>query len=297
MKNFFSAFLWFLVLAFTAFLFHYFIGENLCGVCTTSQVQNGQEQGEATPVTPSNVQFTEFAITDTAGKVIYKFPRGFVIGSRDATVEIPAALAGVKDSIFNYLNLHQGKELLISAKYLKSEGETRGIDRAAFLKKILVTSGVNPDRIIPKAVLSDFSYENDEKYNDGIALLFQNIPEKQLQIIEATIRDKTLYAAYASTNFKPDKTLQAYAFELKNYLEKYPDKKVYVTGHTDNKGKAKSNYILGLKRAQNVVKYLISQGVVKSKIKAYSKGETEPVASNDTEDGQAANRRIHIVIK
>ena len=297
MKNFFGAFLWFLVLALIALFFHYFVGENLCGVCGDSQVQNKQEQLKTTPTTQSKVQFSEFAITDTSGKSIFKFPRGFVINSENGEVEIPTTMSGVKDSIFNYLNQHQGKELLISAKYLKSEGEPRGLDRANFLKKILIKAGMNPNRIIPKAVLSDFSYGTDTKYNDGIALLFQNIPEDQLKTIEADISNKTLYSEFASKTFKPDKTLQAYAFELKNYLSKYPDKMVSVTGHTDNVGNAKSNYNLGLKRAKNVMNYLISQGILKSHIKAYSKGETSPIASNDTDEGRAANRRINIVVK
>jgi len=212
-------------------------------------------------------------------------------------VEIPDELKGYKDSIYNYLNLNQGKELLISGNYLKAEGETRGLDRAQFLKNVLVKFGVNPDKIVPKAVLSAYSYDQQGKSSEGIGMVFRNISNEQLKVVEEHIADKTLYTNFGTSQFKPDLTLQAYALELKNYLDKYPEKNVQITGHTDNVGAEDSNLKLGLKRAQTVQKYLISQGIPKDKIQAESKGELEPVADNATEDGQEKNRRITIIVK
>lgn len=128
-------------------------------------------------------------------------------------------------------------------------------------------------------------------------MLFKNASMETQEVFDNSIRNKTLYSEFASVNFKPDRNLQTYAFELKNYLTKYPNKKVSLTGHTDNVGSDAGNYNFGLKRANNVLNYLVSQGVNKKNLKAFSKGEKAPIASNATEEGQAKNRRITIEVK
>lgn len=129
MTNFLRAFLWFLVLAFIAYLFHYFIGEKICGVCQGDSKDAKQEQIKTQPATPVAQKLAELLILDTNGKTVFKFPSNFIINSNNGLVTIPESLMGFKDSIFNFLNNNQGKELLITAKFLKSEGEPRGMDR------------------------------------------------------------------------------------------------------------------------------------------------------------------------
>ena len=151
--------------------------------------------------------------------------------------------------------------------------------------------------LVAKAVLSDYSFDSEGNYANGIAMLFNTISDKAKEAFEKSISNKILYSEFAAVEFKPDRTLQAYAFELKNYLSKYSDKKVTITGHTDDVGGNKGNYKFGLKRANNVMNYLISQGVASNRLKAYSKGETAPIASNKTDEGRAKNRRITIEVK
>jgi outer membrane protein OmpA-like peptidoglycan-associated protein len=295
MKKFFIAFLLFLVLAFIASLFHYFYGESHCGVCAN---KDKQEQIIPEQTTTVVKKLSEFVITDAQGKTVFKFPSNFVIDANTGQVEIPTESSGFRDSIYNYLNKNQGKELLISAKYTSAEGESRGIDRADFLKNILVNEAkINPARIIPTAVLSDFSYDESDKYSEGISMLFRNSSDETKSAIDARITNKILYSKFGATDFKPDHSLQAYALELKNYLKNKPSMKVLITGHTDNVGGSASNYHFGMKRAKNVMNYLISQGIDKQKLSAFSKGETDPIATNETEEGKAQNRRITITVQ
>jgi outer membrane protein OmpA-like peptidoglycan-associated protein len=70
-----------------------------------------------------------------------------------------------------------------------------------------------------------------------------------------------------------------------------------VIGHTDNTSSAGFNKELGLKRANFVKDYLVTQGIPQSRIVTRSMGETEPVADNDTEAGRARNRRTVITIR
>lgn len=79
-------------------------------------------------------------------------------------------------------------------------------------------------------------------------------------------------------------------------LKGYPEAKVIVTGHTDSVGSAEFNMALSEMRAQTVVNYLIKRGLDPNQFTAIGKGETEPVASNNTEDGRKANRRVTFTI-
>jgi len=69
-----------------------------------------------------------------------------------------------------------------------------------------------------------------------------------------------------------------------------------IYGYTDNSGNAQSNRELSSKRAFAVRKALLAEGLVKRLVRAYGKGSTNPVASNETAEGRAQNRRIEAVI-
>ena len=67
-------------------------------------------------------------------------------------------------------------------------------------------------------------------------------------------------------------------------------------GHADSRGSDSYNQALSERRAEAVKRYLIEKGLDGSKISAYGRGESEPVASNDTVEGRAKNRRVELSI-
>lgn len=69
---------------------------------------------------------------------------------------------------------------------------------------------------------------------------------------------------------------------------------ITITGFTDNGGSDSFNQKLSAKRAQGVADYLIEKGVPASVITTSGKGELDPIASNDTAEGRAKNRRVEI---
>lgn len=72
--------------------------------------------------------------------------------------------------------------------------------------------------------------------------------------------------------------------------------KLFVVGHTDNVGALEGNMKLSQDRAQAVVQALVkTHGIVATRLKAYGDGPYAPVASNDTEEGKAKNRRVELV--
>jgi len=79
-------------------------------------------------------------------------------------------------------------------------------------------------------------------------------------------------------------------------LDKYPKTNLLIVGHTDQVGAASYNQSLSERRATAAANYLASQGVVRSRIGTRGMGETDPIASNDTEQGRATNRRAEVAI-
>ena len=72
---------------------------------------------------------------------------------------------------------------------------------------------------------------------------------------------------------------------------------VRVVGHTDSTGSDAINNPLSLQRAESVKNFLEDRGVPASRIETVGRGSREPIASNDTADGQAKNRRVEIFLR
>ncbi len=77
----------------------------------------------------------------------------------------------------------------------------------------------------------------------------------------------------------------------------FPGARVVVEGHTDSRGNANTNMRLSTERANAVRDYLVQQGnIAADRLSAAGRGATQPVASNDSEDGRVYNRRIDVII-
>ncbi len=79
-------------------------------------------------------------------------------------------------------------------------------------------------------------------------------------------------------------------------LKEYEKTVVEVAGHTDSTGTDQYNQALSERRARSVASYLGSHGVVSTRLITVGAGEGHPVASNDTEQGRSANRRVELTI-
>lgn len=79
-------------------------------------------------------------------------------------------------------------------------------------------------------------------------------------------------------------------------LKDNPTRAVTISGYTDNKGRSETNRTLSQKRADSVKAYLEKQGVPASRLYSEGKGDNNPVASNDSEEGRADNRRVEITM-
>ena len=105
----------------------------------------------------------------------------------------------------------------------------------------------------------------------------------------------------SGVTFDTDSTVIKPAFRdtldtVSTSLNKYPNSLIDVYGHTDSTGTDPYNQTLSENRARVVADYLTGRGVNPARIRSTGFGKTQPVASNDTPEGRAANRRVEIKI-
>lgn len=99
---------------------------------------------------------------------------------------------------------------------------------------------------------------------------------------------------FNKSQLKPDS--RAALDEIASFLKKDPARKVYLVGHTDNVGGLDFNMPLSKARADAVVADLTtSYGISPARLKGYGVGPLAPIASNDSEDGRAKNRRVELI--
>ncbi len=82
--------------------------------------------------------------------------------------------------------------------------------------------------------------------------------------------------------------------EVATALGEVPEEQVYLTGHTDAIGTEEYNMALAERRAESVAQYLQQQGVAPEQMVLQARGESQPIASNETEQGRFMNRRVEI---
>ncbi len=301
MKNFLIAFFVFLLWSIFGMWYHSCVIKEVCNntetnvIIETEAKTNNIKVSEATTKEPPN----PFELKDEKGNLIFTFPDDLGVKANNFDVSFQNGSTEFNESVFKFLNENQNKELLITGLYNSEESTNNGalgLNRANFIKDILVKFGINADRISVSNKLKNYSYDTNENYNGGILFNFIDISEDKLKTIESGIANKTLYSGFGSKEFRADNTLQAYALELKNYLNKYPNKSANIVGHTDSVGNIEANDWYGMERAKNVKRYLQGQGIAESRLKASSKGETDPIDSNGTLEGRRKNRRIEIKV-
>ena len=84
--------------------------------------------------------------------------------------------------------------------------------------------------------------------------------------------------------------------KLATILNKYDDTNILLAGHTDSTGSDEYNLRLSRRRAQSVSDYLSIQNVNPERFTVYGYGKSDPIASNDTADSRAQNRRVEVAI-
>lgn len=104
-----------------------------------------------------------------------------------------------------------------------------------------------------------------------------------------------LYITFASASDEIDPAALPLLTELLAVLQQDETMRLALIGHTDSQGSTEGNDTLSSRRAAAVRDWLVGAGIAESRLSVSGKGESEPIASNDTEDGRTLNRRVQAV--
>jgi len=117
------------------------------------------------------------------------------------------------------------------------------------------------------------------------------------RIDQLLARIEDAYFDYDKHTLRPDaiEALHKDSTELRDILKDYPDYKLTIEGHADERGSAEYNMALGQARAEAAKAYLVQVGIPAQQLGIVSYGKERPACQEQTEDCYQKNRRIHIV--
>lgn len=246
----------------------------------------------AAAATPSSVQSSK-SLKPTALPIAFRW--------QSAQPLLGANYTTYRDSILSLLKNNQ--VLRITAHYHTNENNgtdsiTYGMERALavrdlFLERLpaerlqLAEKKIDNLANPPKRPFAALEFD----YIDDVSLPVETTKSSVVSFGDGV----RIYFGFNAARGEMDDTVQAYLNQLADTLI-LRGNTVRVTGHTDDVGEAKSNYNIGLRRAKSVRTYLREKGVPRAQIQIFSKGETEPIATNTTATGRAKNRRTELKI-
>ncbi|HEY3875182.1 MAG TPA: OmpA family protein [Candidatus Kapabacteria bacterium] len=113
---------------------------------------------------------------------------------------------------------------------------------------------------------------------------------KNLQASDSSIRLNNIFFDFNKITLNPESYSEL--DRLAAILRTTPDVHVEIDAYTDNKGPQSYNVELSKRRAQSVVDYLVTHGTASSRLTARGLGNIKPIATNETDEGRAQNRRV-----
>jgi OOP family OmpA-OmpF porin len=238
------------------------------------------------------------------------------------------SLGGSLESMITYLKANPDRTVEVIGYYSSTETNTTtfpnlGLARAEGVKQYLLQQGIPASSLTTSGIERKLSFntaKGDSLYG-GIDFAFMGradapvadtvtapVPvtiaeattEKELaetQKFTSVFKPIDLYFPLGGANYiKTDETKKFFD-EATAYLSAHKDKKLLLTGYTDNSGPDEVNLRLSRDRANQVKSKLQKSGIPADQIVVSAKGEEEPKADNSTLSGRKANRRVMVVVQ
>jgi OOP family OmpA-OmpF porin len=233
------------------------------------------------------------------GDIIFLFAESISILENSSEIIIPESIIDFKYKTKTYLLEHPDKEVHINSLYSATENfvsPNLGVIRGEKIKEILLSVGIPSDRIVIKPIIKNIDFNEEGLYSNSISFIFKDLNQERVKELKAKLPEPiTVYPIFSNTGILENQSLINLLNNVKRLLKQYPGIRIEVIGHTDNIGNDIDNYRMGLNYARQVRQYLITKGgIAYSRVKASSKGEAEPIESNEKASGRIANRRITV---
>lgn len=152
---------------------------------------------------------------------------------------------------------------------------------------IVSIKGEVPNEAVRQQLASDIATQLNTTYTVRNGL---RVAASEQSVLDDALANRIVEFESGSSTLTPRG--RAILDEMAKAMAKLGDRKIEVTGHTDNVGSRTTNLALSQARADAIVDYLAAKGIVKSALSASGAGPDRPVADNTASEGRARNRRI-----
>lgn len=221
-------------------------------------------------------------------------------------LSISARTENVLKKTARYIAKNGDRFLLITGRYAKDEKyagilPNLGMARAKMIKNILTGFAAPVNQIEVQGINDGATCFIKDTLSNGLSFSFTdtNNNASRLARIKARLLDKAVILHFAKGSDRIDLTTQQRQdfADLSFYLDHVPNTGLAVNGYTDNQGTAEDNLGLSRNWAQNVRAYIVrNAGINSNRLSTRGLGNTKPIASNDTAEGRAKNRRVEIIL-
>lgn len=279
-----------------------------CSECRTSEESVAPVNDE--PVAPAVPEATSYPFAFSDGDFTYNVNDNFNYAVSSASFLEPLSQEvrdGIIPGLKNFLTENENKVINITGFYKSDETNNSafpnlGLARANDVKNYFVSQEIPSAQINTAGRLMSDMVPKDNIFMGPVAYDIAEVSadldaEMDALYEKITANPLVLYfdTGEASINLTAEQRQKV--ADISRYLDKVKRSKVEITGYTDNTGRRRTNMQLGQERADFAKAYFIQNGIAEAKIKTDSKGPRDPIASNDTEEGRAKNRRTVVTLK
>lgn len=280
-----------------------------CYCCPEDEVTTEDTNTVVAEPEVNQVTRNGFSLSDANGDFNIKINDNFNFKTSNFSIvdsispKVTSGVAKLKD----YLLENPLKTLDITGYYKSDETNssafpTLGLARANSVKNYLVSQGIPSKQINIKGQLNDDINPDDSgtlfgPLEFGMLTSEEGVTDDALSAVCDDIRKNPIVLYFKTGQAQINLTTEQRE-KIAN-ISRCVDKlgvKIQVVGHTDSSGSASINMGLGQERADFAKDYLVRNGILESNIETSSKGPNDPIADNNTKDGQAKNRRTVLTI-
>jgi outer membrane protein OmpA-like peptidoglycan-associated protein len=143
---------------------------------------------------------------------------------------------------------------------------------------------------------ADAAARDSAEAQERVRVLQTQIAEVQARVTERGLLVTLGDVLFLTGRYELQPTAAPRLDKLAAFLKQFPEKRLRIEGYTDSTGSTVSNRELSERRAEAVRSALLARGVDPARIEVAAYGEAYPIASNNTIDGRALNRRVEVVV-
>lgn len=228
----------------------------------------------------------------------------FANGACAYNTPLSEELQAVFENTVQHLQSNPRRILVLTGLYEEEESNNctdqadLGIARAEKVKQLFVDMGAPAERIELEASETRALEDYNNLVVGGVDYFFKETMAEPVTEEVALRTDKIIL--YFDTNKKEINLTaeqRSYLDRLQTYLAQNEGAKAKVTGYTDDRGEDAWNMRLSRKRSEFVRDFMIDQGISKRQIRNKGLGPDNPIATNETDEGRALNRRVEITLE